>query len=128
MASSCSTPGAKGAAQVGKKGMSNHRWMVGGKLCVILNPWGLICAWDCAPANVYNTHVHPLIAQFDQQRIILSDTGFHAQTGDPANLKVCPRSTWHTRMMVETVLSRLTTVCHSKKVGHRMWTSCQTSP
>ena len=86
-------------AQVGKKGMSNHRWIVGGKLCFILNQWGLICAWDCATANVHDTHFHPLIA----------------------NMKVCPRGTWNTRMLVETVLSMLTTVFHSKKVGHRVW-------
>ncbi|HEY5871357.1 MAG TPA: hypothetical protein VI542_38275 [Candidatus Tectomicrobia bacterium] len=35
-------------------------------------------------------------------------------------MKVCPRGTWNTRM-VETVLSMLTTVFHSKKVGHRVW-------
>src|SRR5215475_15949940 len=40
--------------QIGKKGQSNHRWIVGGKLCFILNQWGLICAWDCATANVYD--------------------------------------------------------------------------
>ncbi|HEY5871356.1 MAG TPA: transposase [Candidatus Tectomicrobia bacterium] len=50
-------------AQIGKKGLSNHRWIVGGKRCFILNQWGLICAWDCA--NVYDAHFHPLIAQFD---------------------------------------------------------------
>src|SRR5262252_6880124 len=108
-------------AQVGKKGLSNHRWIVGGKLCVVLNQWGLICAWDCATANVYDTHFHPLIAQFDQQMIILTDTGFHAKTGDPANMKICPRGTWNTRMLVETVLSMLTTVFQSKKMGHRVW-------
>ena len=108
-------------AQVGKKGLSNHRWIVGGKLCVVLNQWGLICAWDCATAHVYDTHCHPLIAQFDQQMILLTDTGFHAKTGDPANMQVCPRGTWNTRMLVETVLSMLTTVFHSKKVGHRVW-------
>jgi hypothetical protein len=43
-------------AQIGKKGKSNHRWIVGGKLCFILNQWGLICAWDCATANVHDTH------------------------------------------------------------------------
>jgi len=111
----------RSAAQIGKKGKSNHRWIVGGKLCFILNQWGLICAWDCATANVHDTHFHPLIAQFDKQMIILTDTGFHAKTGDPANMKVCPRGTWNTRMVVETVLSMLTTVFHSKKVGHRVW-------
>jgi hypothetical protein len=108
-------------AQIGKKGQSNHRWIVGGKLCFILNQWGLICAWDCAPANVHDTHFQPLIAQFDGRMIVLTDTGFHAKTGDPGNLKVCPRGTWNTRMLVETVWSMLTTVFHSKKMGHRVW-------
>ena len=108
-------------AQVGKKGLSNHRWIVGGKLCVVLIQWGLICAWACATANVYDTHLHPLIAQVDQQMIILPDTGFHAKTGDPANMKLCPRGPWNTRMLVETVLSMLTTVFHSQKGGHRVW-------
>jgi hypothetical protein len=27
-------------AQIGKKGQSNHRWIVGGKLCFILNQGG----------------------------------------------------------------------------------------
>jgi hypothetical protein len=107
--------------QIGKKGKSNHRWIVGGKLCFVLNQWGLICAWDCATANVYDAHFHPLIAQFDNRMIVLTDTGFHARTGDPANMKICPRGTWNVRMLVETVLSMLTTVFHCKKMGHRVW-------
>jgi hypothetical protein len=81
----------------------------------------LICAWDCATANVYDAHFHPLIAQFDSQMIMLTDTGFHTKTDDPVNMKVCPRGTWDTRMLVETVWSMLTTVFHSKKVGYRVW-------
>jgi hypothetical protein len=34
-------------------------------------------------------------------------------------MKVCPPGTWNTCMLVETVLSMLTTVCHLKKVAHR---------
>ena len=104
-------------AQIGKKGYSNHRWIVGGKLCFILNQWGLICAWDCAPANVHDTHFQPLIAQFDDQMIVLTDNGFHAKTSDPGNMKVCPHGSCNTHMLVETVLSMLTTVFHSKKKG-----------
>jgi hypothetical protein len=88
--------------QMGKKGQSNHRWIVGGKLCFILNQWGLICAWDCATANVYDTHFQPLIAPFDTRMIVLTDTGCHAKTGDPASMKVCRRGTWNVRMVVET--------------------------
>jgi len=38
--------------QIGRKGLSNHRWIVGGKLCLLLNQWGLVVAWECATANV----------------------------------------------------------------------------
>jgi citrate synthase len=113
----------RSSAQIGKKGQSNYRWMVGGKLGFILKQWGLMCAWDCATANIHETPFHPLIAQFDGQMIVLTDTGFHAKTGDPANMQVCPRGTGNARMLVETVLSMLTTVCHSKKMGHRVWAS-----
>ena len=113
------------SAQIGKKGQSNHRWIVGGKRCFILTQWGLICAWDCATANVHDAHFHPLMAQCDEQMIVLTAPAFHAKTGDPANMKICPRGTWNRRMLVETVLSMLTTVFHSKKVGHRVWTYCR---
>src|SRR5262245_27402053 len=89
--------------QIGQKGKSNHRWTVGGKLCFVLNPWGLICAWDCATANVHDTHFQPLLAQVDNPMIVLTDTGFQAKIGDPANMKVCQRGTWNTRMLVKTV-------------------------
>jgi hypothetical protein len=36
-------------------------------------------------------------------------------------MKACPRGTWNVRMVVETVLSMLTTVCPFKKVSHRVW-------
>ena len=40
--------------QVGKKGKSNHRWMVGGKLGIVLNQWGLIVDWDGATAPIFD--------------------------------------------------------------------------
>jgi hypothetical protein len=39
----------RSSAQIGKKGQCNHRWIVGGKLCFIVNQWGLICAWTAPP-------------------------------------------------------------------------------
>ena len=38
--------------QIGRKGLSNHRWIVGGKLCLLLNQYGLIVSWACDTANV----------------------------------------------------------------------------
>ena len=107
--------------QIGRKGLSNHRWIVGGKLCLLLNQWGLIVGWACATANVADNTFQGLIRQVDGRMIVLSDTGFHAAEGDPANLKLCQRGEWEDRMLVETVLSMLTLVCHLKKVMHRGW-------
>jgi hypothetical protein len=53
--------------------------------------------------------------------VILADRAFHAKEGDPANLKLCRRGEWNERMMLETVLSMLTLVCHFKKLTHRVW-------
>ena len=107
--------------QIGKKGKSNHRWIVGGKLCVVLNKFGLVCGWDAATANVHDWTFHPLIEQFDGKMIILTDTGFHAKEEDPENMKVCKRGTWNVRMLAETFLSMLTVVCHFKKMAHRVF-------
>jgi len=107
--------------QIGRKGLSNHRWIVGGKLCLVLNQWGLVVAWECATANVADNTFQWLIRQFEERMIVLSDTAFHAAEGDPANLKLCQRGEWQDRMLVETVLSMLTLVCHCKKVMHRVW-------
>ena len=115
----------RSAQQIGRKGKSNHRWIVGGKLCLLLNHLGLVVAWDCAGANVPDTAFHPMIEAFEDEMIVLSDEGFHAKEGDPPNLKLCRRGMWNTRMLVETVLSMLTGVCHLKKVLHRTWAAFQ---
>jgi hypothetical protein len=107
--------------QIGKKGYSNRRWIVGSKVCWLLNQKGLICSWDCATANVHDTVFHPLIQTFEDQMIVLADHGFHSKQGNPKNLKVCKPKTWNVRMLVETMLSMLTTVCHFKHIAHRSW-------
>src|SRR5438105_6826259 len=90
--------------QIGRKGLSNHRWIVGGKLCLLLNQWGLVVGWACDTANVADNTFQWLIRPFEEQMIVLSDTGFHAAEGDPTNLKLCQRGAWEDRMLVETVV------------------------
>ncbi len=106
---------------IGAKGLSNHRWIVGAKFADVVNQYGLVVAWDYAAANVADTAFHPLIAEFQDVMVIFTDTGFHAKAGDPPNLKPCKRGTWNERMLVETGLSMLTTVCRLKKLTHRTW-------
>jgi hypothetical protein len=107
--------------QIGKKGYSNRRWIVGSKVCCLLNQKGLVCSWECAAANVHDTVFHPLIQAFEDQMIVLADHGFYSKQANPKNLKVCQPKTWNVRMLIETMLSMLTTVCHFKHITHRVW-------
>jgi hypothetical protein len=107
--------------RLGRKGLSNHRWIVGGKLAVVLNKWGLVCGWAADTANVHDSAFHPLIDHFAQTMIVLADGNFARKEGNPPNLKVCPRGTWNERMVVETTFSMLTLICHAKHAIHRAW-------
>jgi hypothetical protein len=113
------------ARQIGRKGKSNQRWIVGGKLCLLLNHVGSVVAWDGAGANAPDSAFPPLSEAFAGEMIVLSATGFPATEGDPTNLKLCARGPWNTRMLVETVLSMLTGVGHLQKVLHRTWAAFQ---
>lgn len=107
--------------QLGRKGISNKRWIVGGKLGVVLNRLGLICHWEAATANVSDIHFRPMVARFAQRMVVLTDSGFHGSDADPPNMKVCQKKRWNVRILVETVLAMLTAVCHLKKMRHRAW-------
>ena len=108
--------------QIGRKGLSNKRWIVGGKLCLLLNHIGLIVGWDVDTANVYEgTAFQHLVDAVADHMLVFANTGFAKQDWYPTNLKICPRGTWNDRMMIESILSMLTVVCHFKKVGHRIW-------
>jgi hypothetical protein len=111
--------------QVGRKGFSNHKWIVGGKLCLLLNKWGQVVDWACATANVHDSAFHPMIAQYEEQMVVLADQLFSLKEGNPANMKVCRRGEWNVRMMIESVLSMLHTVCHIKHMAHRVWSYFQ---
>lgn len=107
--------------QIGRKGLSNHRWIVGAKLCVVLNHLGLPVSWECGGANLPDQAFHEMIAEFDGEMLILGDSGFHAADGDPANLIICQRGERNYRMVVETFFSLLSGVLSAKRLAHRTW-------
>ena len=112
----------RSAKQIGKKGFSNQRWIVGGKLCLLLNHLGLVVGWDVDTANVYDgTAFQHLVEAVAEEMLVFADPHFAKSGWNPPNLKICAKGTWNDRMMIETVLSMLTVVCHFKKVGHRVW-------
>lgn len=112
----------RSAQQLGKKGISNQRWIVGGKLCFVLDHLGRIVDWSCDTANVYDgSAFQELVDKFCDDMVIFSDTGFNKQDWQPQNLRICPRGVWNVRMVVETVLSMLTYICRFKHMAHKSW-------
>jgi hypothetical protein len=106
--------------QVARKGLSNHRWIVGAKLAIVANDSGQITSFGVAGANVHDTSFHPMIEQWNQSMIVLADTGFKAKGHNPDNLKICPKGEWNERMIVETVFSLFTVILKMKKLTHRL--------
>ena len=104
--------------QVGRKGWSNHRWIVGLKLCWLVNARGEVVAWDWGTANTHDRHFLPLVAALEGRSITLADSGFHGR-GAPANLKACRRGAWNERMLIETLFSLVHRVCRLKYLWHR---------
>ena len=108
--------------QIGKKGKSNRRWIVGVKRALVLNPLGLMVDWDCDTANVYDgSAFQDLVERVVEAMVLFCDEGFAKKDWHPDILNFCRRGEWNTRMLQETVLSMLTTVCHLKKLVHRVW-------
>jgi hypothetical protein len=104
--------------QVGQKGFSNHRWIVGLKLCWLINDRGEVVAWEWNTANTADQSFAHVAAPFAGLTITLADTGFNA-VDRPANLKLCARGAWNERMLIETVLSLVHRVCRLKYLWHR---------
>jgi len=125
-----------------KKGKSNKRWIVGGKLCFLLNHLGLVVSWACDTANVYDCRsadrreskgsaFQNMVNDVADQMVVFADTGFEKIDWHPNNLRICKLSFrrpteeqsggWNVRMLIETALSMLTYVCDFKRSRHKVW-------
>jgi len=107
--------------RIGKKGYASWRWIVGGKLCILANQFGLATAWQIKTANVSDTEFLDLVETVGEKMIVLADKGFRRRTNQPLNLKICPKGEWNERMLIETVFSLLSQVCHLKHLRQRVW-------
>ena len=86
----------------GRKGLSNRRWNVGGKLCLVVNQWGLIDDWDCHPANVHDTVFQAMIGRLQEEMIrvgrprLSSPTGPSVESEDRSGARLGPTA-WSLR-------------------------------
>lgn len=108
----------RAARQLGTKGWCNHRWIVGLKLCWLINDRGEVVSWSWGGANTHDRRFLPLVTRFAEETVTLADQGF-GRGPIPPNLKLCPRGQWNERMIIETVLSLVHRVCGLKYLWHR---------
>lgn len=108
-------------ARTGRKGFASWRWIVGGKLCLLANKFGLITGWQVKTANVPDQEFLPLVEAVSDKMIVLADNGFRRRTDQPQNLKICQRGQWNDRMLIETIFSLFSQVCRLKHLRQRVW-------
>ena len=109
-------------AQMGKKGRDKGRWMIGGRLWCLLDKFGRVVEWYFFPLDHPDKDFNPFAQPFAGQTIVLTDWGFRDANGAPEHLKICKKGSWNERMVVETVFSMLTVICHLKKIHNRALT------
>ena len=106
--------------QIGKKGKSNGRWIVGIKLAWLINDAGEVVDWTWTTANESDNVFRALASGYDGETIALADQGFREKDAPPSNIKLCERGTWNERFTIETNLSWVTELFHAKKLYHRV--------
>jgi hypothetical protein len=102
--------------QIGKKGKSNGRWIIGIKLAWLINDAGEVVDWTWDTANEPDNVFRPLAMGYDGETIALADQGLREKDAPPSNIKLCERGTWNERFTIETNLSWVTELFH---VAHR---------
>lgn len=105
--------------RLGRKGKSNPRWIHKMKVLFVVNDHNQVVSFAWATANVHDQTFNPLLAQYDQQAIVLVDLGFRDKNGVPECLKLCAHKTWGERMSIERLFSQLTRFSAAKRRNRR---------
>jgi hypothetical protein len=91
--------------QIGKKGKSNGRSLIGIKLAWLINDAGEVVDWTWDTANESDNVFRPLASGYDGETIALADLGLREKDAPAQNIKCCERGTWNEWFTIETNLS-----------------------
>jgi len=103
--------------KVSKKGLSNHRWIIGRKINVVINQDLSIVSCQSNTANVSDKNFNASLSKISG--IVLADSGYREREGISENMKICRKGTWNCRMYVETLFSLWERICNAKRSFHR---------
>jgi hypothetical protein len=110
----------RSGAQLGRKGKSNGRWIVGAKWAVLINQRGEIVDWCWDTANAQDNTFRELALAYKDETIAFSDLGFRKQGCAAENFHYCQKGEWNDRYLIECVLSWMTEKFHAKHLYHRV--------
>ena len=103
---------------MGRKASQTIAGSWGIKLGWLVNDKGQVVDWHTV--NVADRHFRLVAEPFDAETVTLTDLGFRQKDAPLGNLKHSSPKTWNERMLLETILSLITRVCHLKHVYHRV--------
>lgn len=106
-------------SQIGEKGLSNHRWIVGVKMCWLITPKGQVIDWGWDSAEIHDQNFRDVGNLRTDQTQIVADSGFRQRGRIDPNWTICQRGERNDRMIIERVFSLITVVNHFKKIFHR---------
>jgi hypothetical protein len=106
--------------QLGRKGLSNGRWIVGIKLGWLITDQGGVADWGWDTADAPDNAFRSVATVHDGETIALCDLGLRESGVPHRNLKYCERGSWNERFMIETNLSWVTQRFNAKKLYHRV--------
>ena len=105
--------------QVGKKGKSNGRWIVGIKLGWLINNEGKIVTWQWDTANVSDREFRDMPLAYNGETVTLCDLGLREKDAPHENMLFCEKGTWSERYAIETDFSWVCELFNCKKMYHR---------
>src|SRR3712207_6057416 len=91
-------------AQLGRKGTSNGRWIVGIKWAVLINQRGEIIDWCWETANKHDNTFRELVTAYNDKTIGFSDRGFRKRDTAPENFRYGAKGEWNDRYLIECVV------------------------
>ena len=109
----------RSAQQVGKKGKSNGRWIIGIKLGWLVNNQGKVVTWQWDTANVADREFRDMALAYNGETITLCDFGFREKDAPHENMLFCPKGSWSERFGIETDFSWVCLRFNCKKMYHR---------
>lgn len=106
-------------SQLGRKGLSNGRWIVGVKAAFLINQRGEIVDWAWETANRADNSFLDIVSDYDEEMVVFTDKGFRKKDAVLKNIRICNHGEWNDRYLVERMLSWMTEVFNAKKLYHR---------